>query len=71
MFPHIRDWPAQLLLHFFSVFLVFWFLPLVPDTLSQSMIGKEVSSSRLNYTGEPRNSSNAEAAWTRRKNMAM
>lgn len=42
--------------------------PPVPDTLSQSQIGGEASSSRLNYTGETRNSSSAEAAWTRRKN---
>lgn len=43
----------------------------VPDTLSQSQIGGEASSSRLNYTGETRNSSSAEAAWTRRKNTPM
>ena len=45
--------------------------PPVPDTLSQSQIGGEASSSRLNYTGETRNSSSAEAAWTRRKNTPM
>jgi len=45
--------------------------PPVPDTLTQSQIGEEVSSSRLNYTGETRNSSRAEAAWTRRKNTPM
>lgn len=45
--------------------------PPVLDTLSQSQIGGEVSSSRLNYTGEPRNSSSAETAWTRRKNTPM
>lgn len=39
--------------------------PLVPDTLSQSQIGGEASSSsRLNYTGETRNSSSGGAAWT-------
>lgn len=42
--------------------------PPVPDTLSQSQIEGEASSSRLNYTGETRNSSRAEAAWTQRKN---
>lgn len=45
--------------------------PPVPDTLSQSQIGGEASSSRLNYTGETRNSSSAGAAWTRRKNTPM
>ncbi|KAK5847898.1 hypothetical protein PBY51_016990 [Eleginops maclovinus] len=45
--------------------------PPVPDTLSQSQIAGEVNSSRLNYTGETRNSSSAEAAWTQRKNALM
>lgn len=38
-----------------------------PDTPSQSQIGGEARSRRLNYTGENRNSSSANAAWTERK----
>lgn len=45
--------------------------PPIPDTLSQSQIGEKASSSRFNYTGENRNSSSAEAAWTRRRNTPM
>lgn len=52
-----------------SAFLLFAFKmlqgkPPVPDTPSQSQIGGEASTGRLNYTGETRNSSSAEAAWT-------
>lgn len=58
----------SLLFLLFAVFIkdAMW-KALAPDTPSQSQIGGKASSRRLNYTGENRNSSSANAAWTGRK----